>query len=169
MRLVSPTAHRVEEHTPDRINERIACRTDDRLAYYKQHPQLIEARLRDLDREWDVERWLQLNSAAVTLAGLGLAVFKDRRWLLLPVTVQAFFLQHTIRGWCPPLPLIRKMGVRTMGEIEEERRALRAVLARAGNRGAQPAHATRPDPGGVPFPPAPPQHDRPPASTRMEP
>lgn len=166
MRLVSPTAHRVEENTAEKVNDRIACKTSDRLAYYRKHPELIEARLRDLDREWDVERWLMVNSATLTLAGLGLAMTRGKRWLLLPVTVQTFFMQHALQGWCPPLPVLRRMGVRTTGEIEEERRALHEIRSRSGAERA--GHAARRDPGGAPFPPAPSAQDRP-AATRMQP
>jgi hypothetical protein len=43
--------------------------------------------------------------------------------------VQTFYLQHTLQGWCPPLPLLRRLGFRTPGEIEEERAELEALLA----------------------------------------
>jgi hypothetical protein len=48
----------------------------------------------------------------------------NRRWYLLPGVVGGFLLQHALQGWCPPLPLFRRLGVRTSSEIEEERRAL---------------------------------------------
>jgi hypothetical protein len=38
--------------------------------------------------------------------------------------VQGFFLQHAIQGWCPPLPVLRRLGFRTVQEIEEERAIL---------------------------------------------
>jgi hypothetical protein len=38
-------------------------------------------------------------------------------WLLL--------LMHALQGWCPPLPVIRKLGVRTAKEIFEEKTAYR--------------------------------------------
>jgi len=41
--------------------------------------------------------------------------------------VQSFYLQHSIRGWCPPLPLLRRLGYRTPMEIEQERAALKAL------------------------------------------
>jgi hypothetical protein len=36
-------------------------------------------------------------------------------------------MNHAIKGWCLPLPLFRKMGVRTQTEIERERYALKAL------------------------------------------
>ena len=39
----------------------------------------------------------------------------------------ALLLQHALQGWCPPLPVFRRWGVRTAREIEEERYALKAL------------------------------------------
>ncbi|MCA9457611.1 MAG: hypothetical protein KC587_13175, partial [Nitrospira sp.] len=36
-------------------------------------------------------------------------------------------LQHAIQGWCPPVPLFRRMGIRTTHEIQQERHALKAL------------------------------------------
>jgi DNA-binding transcriptional ArsR family regulator len=38
-----------------------------------------------------------------------------------------FLFQHATQGWCPPLPLFRKRGVRTRKEIEREKYALKAL------------------------------------------
>jgi hypothetical protein len=59
--------------------------------------------------------------------GLGLGVFKDRRWLAIPALVQGFFLMHALQGWCPPLPVLRRLGFRTVMEIDRERNALKAL------------------------------------------
>ena len=42
----------------------------------------------------------------------------------LTAAVPAFLLQHAIQGWCPPLPVFRRLGVRTADEINRERVAL---------------------------------------------
>lgn len=51
----------------------------------------------------------------------------DRRFYLLPTAVAGFLLQHAVQGWCPPMPVFRRLGVRTATEIEEERYALKAL------------------------------------------
>ena len=56
-----------------------------------------------------------------------LGVFRDRRWFLLPGAVAGFLLQHAVQGWCPPLPVLRRLGVRTADEINQERFALKAL------------------------------------------
>ena len=36
-------------------------------------------------------------------------------------------MQHALQGWCPPIELFRRLGVRTAGEIARERYALKAL------------------------------------------
>jgi hypothetical protein len=51
----------------------------------------------------------------------------NRRWLAIPIIVGAFLFQHAIQGWCPPIPVLRRMGFRTAREIEIERVALKTL------------------------------------------
>lgn len=97
------------------------------LAYFSKHPGEIEEQLKRLDSEWDTERLLEFGSSTVSILGLTLGLVHSRKWLFVPSAVQLFFLQHGIQGWCPPLPFLRRFGVRTPGEIETEREALRAL------------------------------------------
>jgi hypothetical protein len=90
-------------------------------------PAAIERRLAELDQEWDIERYLETMAPTFTLIGLALGVTKSRAWLILPAVVQTFFLQHALQGWCPPIPLLRRLGIRTMDEINQERYALKAL------------------------------------------
>lgn len=135
--MLPSTVERVPRHTPDHINARIHRRTLrslDRAALGGQRE--IERRLAELDREWDIERVLEANAASVAVAGCVLGAFVNRRFFALPALVGGFLLQHALQGWCPPLPLFRRLGVRTAAEIEEERRALCALRdgrASAGN------------------------------------
>jgi hypothetical protein len=121
------TVNRVAKHTSQEINDRIALRTKSNIDVYGSSSEAIAFRLERLDREWDIERSLEANGSTLLLIGLGMAAFVDRRWMLLPMFVGAFCLQHALQGWCPPIELFRRMGVRTAREIEEERVALKAV------------------------------------------
>jgi hypothetical protein len=130
--MVKSTRDRVPANTRTSVNERIHHETRARIAYYSSHPHLIPARLEALDREWDIERWLETLSASVSLFGLARGLTSgNRRWFILPLFVQGFFLQHALQGWCPPLPVLRGMGIRTQSEIEQERFALEASLREA--------------------------------------
>ena len=128
MVTIASTAHRVSSHTSERANERIRRETDRRVASLARGgPQAIDARLAELDREWDIERWLETGAASLMLTGSLLGLVAHRRWFLLPATVGAFLLQHALQGWCPPLPVFRSLGVRTAEEINQERFALKAL------------------------------------------
>lgn len=126
--IATSSVHRVPENTAPSVNERIRRQTEMRVAYYAAHPERIADRLRELDEEWDIERALETGSSVLSLTGFVAALASGRRrWLLLPLAVQGFFLQHAIQGWCPPLPALRRLGLRTRAEIEAERYALKGI------------------------------------------
>lgn len=127
MSFLPSTMSRVPEHTAAHVNRQIQERIEDNLAYFAEHPDEIDGRLEELDREWDIERTLEANAASFSLLGLTLGLTLDRRWLALPVGVAAFLLQHAVQGWCPPVPVFRRLGIRTAGEIDQERYALKAL------------------------------------------
>ena len=127
MSTVGISATRVNDQTAPEVNQRIERQGAINVHYYANRPELIDERLRQLDSEWDIERWLQMNSSALTLLGLTLSVTRHRGWLILPLAIQGMFMQHAVKGWCPPLPLLRSFGVRTEAEIQAERYALKAI------------------------------------------
>lgn len=124
MRLIAESAYRVASHTSDAINLRIALETRNRLAAIGADPQAIRLRLRELDLEWDIERAIEANAAGVALAGTLLGATVHKGFYVIPVAVASFLLQHALQGWCPPLPVLRRLGFRTYREIEDERRVL---------------------------------------------
>ncbi|HVY61249.1 MAG TPA: hypothetical protein VHF22_06315, partial [Planctomycetota bacterium] len=75
----------------------------------------------------DVERYLETIAPSFILAGLGLGAFASRRFLAFPAVVAGFFLQHALQGWCPPVEVLRRAGVRTRREIDAEKYALKAL------------------------------------------
>jgi hypothetical protein len=125
--MVPETSARVPKHTAKGINAEIRRDIDRRIRHYAANPGEIGKRLRELDREWDIERMLEANAASVAFAGVVLGATVDKRFLALPALVGAFLLQHAVQGWCPPLPVLRRMGFRTMREIDTERFALKAL------------------------------------------
>lgn len=121
------TTRRVSAHSPEAFTEKIWNEAERRIWYYAWHPDEIPDRLAELDREWDIERALETNASAIALFGMGLTAVGGRRYLPLPMTVMAFLLQHALQGWCPPVSLFRRLGLRTQAEIEAERYALKAL------------------------------------------
>ena len=140
--MISQTASRVSSNTDPCINERIRLKTQRNLDYHRNHPEQIDLRLRELDAEWDVERMLETGASTLTLTGLLLGITRNRKWLLLSLAVQGFFMQHALQGWCPPLPVLRRLGFRTQYEIEQERYALKVLRGDFRNI---PAEASEPN------------------------
>lgn len=126
MKLIAKTASRVESSTAAHVNEKIYRRLNECVEHYAQELDGIEERLDALDREWDVERTIELNASIIALGGLALGQL-DRRFYVLPAIVLTFLLQHSIQGWCPPIPILRRLGFRTAREIDTERTALKAL------------------------------------------
>lgn len=126
--MLTATSDRVSHNTADSINAQIRRRTDASVAACAcAGPAAIDRRIAALDQEWDIERCLETMAPTITLAGLFLGLTVSRKFLIFPVAVQGFFLQHALQGWCPPLPVLRSFGIRTMDEINDERYALKSL------------------------------------------
>ena len=128
--MLNSSVDRVPRSTAPQINERIRRQTVRNLTKFRGAPRVaIEARLEDLKQEWDIERAIEANAATVALIGVILGAFFSPWFLLLPAAVCVFLLQHALQGWCPPVPMLRRLGYRTQPEIEAERLALRRMSA----------------------------------------
>jgi hypothetical protein len=109
-------------------NERIRQKTEQNIAYYASGGiDAINRRIHELDNEWDVERVLEANTASMIITGSLFTLLSGKRWLMLPLAASGILLQHAIRGGGIGATLLRKMGVRTRREIEQERNALKSL------------------------------------------
>lgn len=124
-RALSENSQRVIRNTQRKINEKIKHETLGRLIEIGDNKVKIESRLDELRLEWDIERAIEANASTISLIGLGLGMFKNKKWFLLPTAVAGFLFQHAIQGWCPPVPILRRLGFRTQREIDNERRILK--------------------------------------------
>lgn len=124
---MNATAGRVKRLTAQEVNRQFALAAEARVAYYAGHPEEIGRRLKELDEEWDIERAIELEAAVTVLSGFLLGATVSRKWFVLPAFAAAMALLHSIRGEYPLLPLFRRMGFRTAGEIAQERYALKAL------------------------------------------
>jgi hypothetical protein len=124
------TAMRVPLHTAPRVNRRVQEDMRERVRLYEDADEsTLKERLRELEAEWDTERVLETNAAGLMLAGVALSALHSPKWLILSGLVGAFLLEHALQGWCPPLPVIRRLGVRTVSEIESEKETIRKIIA----------------------------------------
>lgn len=78
-----------------------------------------------------------LNFAALGAVSAAMSVRSIMRkghpgaWGTLFFTQLGFLAYHAIRGWCPPLPVFRRVGFRSANEIGAEREVLHEALRHA--------------------------------------
>ena len=119
---------RVRAHTAQELNQKLDDQAAQRIQQYtRRSPDDMDRRIAELDREWDIERLLEMNASALAFTGLVLGIARNKKWLLLPGVVLPFLFQHAVQGWCPPLPILRRLGVRSREEIDREKFALKAL------------------------------------------
>jgi hypothetical protein len=122
------TADRVRRSTSDEVNALLDLETQERVRRYATRTRSeITRRIEELDREWDMERVLETNASALAFVGVSLGLTHSKKWLILPGVVTAFLFQHAVQGWCPPVPVFRRLGVRTRKEIDREKYALKVL------------------------------------------
>lgn len=139
--LIPDTAHRVNANTSAQVNARILQNTVMRLEEIGDDFDKIETRLKEIDKEWDIERAIENNASALMLTSTFLGATVNKKWLLLSGLVSAFLLQHAIQGWCPPVPIFRRLGFRTQREIDDERAVLLGRLGILPHRSMSAAEA----------------------------
>jgi hypothetical protein len=125
--------------TPRDVNERIDRETDERVRYYATRPvDFVSHRISELDSEWDVDRVLRADIAGLGLIGAGLLVALRKSWLALPIVALSLVAGSSTDTTQPLLVALRQIGVRTRGDIERERTALRALRGDFGPLAADP-------------------------------
>lgn len=122
------SADRVRANTSEEINRRLDRELEARVRGYEQKGVAeITKRIDELDREWDMERLLETNASAIAFTGLMLGVTQSKKWLIVPGIVLPFLFHHAVQGWCPPVPIFRRLGVRTREELDREKYALKVL------------------------------------------
>jgi hypothetical protein len=120
---------RIQAHTSPVINQRIQDQIRGSVEHYSRLGKTaIARRIEDLNHEWDVDRALMANFAVLGGATFALGIKKKRNFLFVFGSQLGFLLLHSLMGWCPPTTVLRRMGFRTHGEIEQEKRALEQLL-----------------------------------------
>ena len=115
---------RVRDMSTDKANRSIDASTRESIERATAGGRAaIEQRLVALQQEWDIDRVLMVNFAALVFAQL-VAATRDRRWLWGPLVQTPFLMMHATLGWCPPSLWFRPMGFRTRFEIQAEREEL---------------------------------------------
>ncbi len=130
MEFIFPaTSKRVKLHTNEAVNNKIKKQTLDNISnYVYKSKEEIHNRIKELDEEWDIERVLETNAASAIVLSTALGFTVNKKWFLATGVVGGFLLQHAIQGWCPPVELFRRMGIRTCSEINYEKNALKSLI-----------------------------------------
>lgn len=124
-----PRFDRVRKSSPGRVNRRIDAMTEARIEEFRTKPLIeVRARIAELEREWDVDRILMAVFAVVGGTTFLLGEKVNRKWLALFSVQMGFLLYHSVKGWCPPVSVLRRLGFRTVREIEAEKSALESFL-----------------------------------------
>lgn len=124
------TTDKAERNTSPGAMQRFDEQLRENIASVKDaDKRVIERRLTELDREWNVERAIELEAPATILLGLALGSLSNRKWFIVSAMAASMVIVHTLQGWYPLLPVFRAAGLRTAEEIEQERMALKALLA----------------------------------------
>lgn len=130
MSILPPTSQRVQLHTKEEINKKIKEKTRENINYYKtkSRKQIID-RIKELDKEWDIERALETNASVIIFISAALGIItKNIWWIIFIGVISAFLLEHALQGWCPPIPIFRRMGIRSSAEIDEEKYTLKKFI-----------------------------------------
>ncbi|WP_439631646.1 hypothetical protein [Gemmata sp.] len=102
------------------LEQRVACIADS-------GPEAIEARLRELDREWTAGRVTKAVCGLVIVAGLALTAVVHPWWLVLPAAGGLFLVQYlfTRRSWLGRV--FQEAGYRSGFEVDQEKMALKVI------------------------------------------
>ncbi len=105
-------------------SQRLRAEMRRRLEFIGRDPGRVALRLKELDREWDLDRAVAAHASGIALIGLALGAAVHRRFLVIPLLTCGALLWFACAGRCPPLAALRGLGLRTREEIEDERREL---------------------------------------------
>lgn len=130
MSILPPTSQRVQLHTKNEVNNKIQEKTQENINYYKtKSRKQIVSRIKELDKEWDIERALETNAAIIILISSLLGIItKNIWWIVFIGVISGFLLEHALQGWCPPVPIFRRIGIRSSAEIDEEKYSLKKLI-----------------------------------------
>ena len=128
MNILPPTSQKVFLNTDPLVNAEIKKQTIKNLKVYKNcSEEELTDRIWQLGQEWDTERILEATASAFLVVCSLLGVKIRRLGFILTGAIGLFMLQHALHGWCPPLPLVRKWGIRTAEEITGEKMAIKMM------------------------------------------
>lgn len=128
MDIFNSTVFKVPFNTDPDVNNHIRNETIANLMDFtdKDSAQITQ-RISELNNECDTERVLETCASSIVILSSILGITKSKWFLLATGAVGASLLLHALQGWCPPIPVIRRFGVRTAEEINNEKIVLKMI------------------------------------------
>lgn len=127
--ILPATTERVAKCTCGKTNNEIRKLTLQRLRFYKNcGRKTLTQRINELNREWNIERVIETNAALAVLISSFFGYKKRKHCCFFMTGIVGFFLlQHALHGWCPSLPIMRYIGIRTDEEIYNEKSIIKRI------------------------------------------
>ena len=126
--ILPATSQRVATYTNPEINELIRKDTlENLLCLEDAEAEELTRRIQKLNSEWDIERFVEAKAALCVMGCSMFGIAKNKYWSFLTLIAATFLLQHALLGWCPSAPLMRKVGIRTAEEINQEKAVLKML------------------------------------------
>jgi len=108
----------------DRDSQR---RIDQQVLYYATIGRdELDERLEQLEREWDMDRWLLMLTSGLSVVALLSGGRRKGRWSLLSGMLGALLLSNALEEPSAS-PLLRRLGIRTRTEIAREQQGLLVI------------------------------------------
>ncbi len=128
-KIFPPTTKRIALNTNTATNANIKNSTLRRINIYKNSSdKILSDNIDKLNSEWDMDRIIEVRAASVVLASTIIGLTTNKKyWFMLSGTAGLFLMQHALQGWCPSAPIIRKLGIRTSEEINNEKIAYKML------------------------------------------
>lgn len=126
--MPATTTERVRNNTAPAQREQFEQQLRRNIAHYMTADKhQIDQRLAELDREWNVERMIEVEAPIMIGLGALLGLTRSPKWFGLSVFAAGMVIVHNTQGWYPLLRIFQRMGIRSQQHIEEERSALRVL------------------------------------------
>jgi hypothetical protein len=126
--MLSTTTERVANNTSEEYRQQFEQQLRQNISRYMHADrQTIDRRIEELDREWNLERAIELEAPSMIALGVVLGLTHNRKWFGLSVFAASMVILHNTQGWYPLLRVFQRMGMRSQNDIEQERQALRVL------------------------------------------
>ena len=117
-----------EENISLERSNKIDVYTQENINHYYHNKSRIDNRLRQLEKEMNIEHIFQLHDVANITAGVLLSVAtRKQKWLILPLLIAIVQSVQATAGLRLGTSLLRKYGFRTQADIDKEKYALKAL------------------------------------------